>query len=103
MDDNYFGCGYMFEQEEPEREISALVASEDISEPYELDATAVFKTRDGGFLAVTVSSCSCWPLYGSTTQHYERDSGAMTQYLQTLSGPYRRYNTLVDKFRTGVR
>lgn len=56
-----------FAQEQPEMEIIGMIADEDISEAYELDACAVFKTKKG-YLVVFVSGCSCWPQYGSTTQ-----------------------------------
>jgi hypothetical protein len=35
-----------------------LLAEYDISESWELDAGAIFKTKDGKYLGVTVSGCS---------------------------------------------
>ena len=56
-----------FDQEEPIAEILGLIADFDLSEPYELNAKAVFKAKRG-YLLVEVSSCSCWPDMGSTHQ-----------------------------------
>ena len=56
-----------FDQEEPEAEIVGMIAEQDDSEPYELYAAAVFKTKRG-YLVVFVSGCSCWPDRGSTEQ-----------------------------------
>lgn len=50
-----------FDQQDPEREIAGMVASDDNSQPYELDAIAVFAVVPSGFLVVEVSGCSCWP------------------------------------------
>lgn len=44
-----------------------MIADDDVSQPYELDAAAVFKARDG-YLVVFVSGCSCWPDRGATEQ-----------------------------------
>lgn len=65
--------GYFFNQEEPERPILGMIAEEDQSAPYELDAKAVFAVDPVGFLVVEVSGCSCWPDRGSTTQTYCED------------------------------
>lgn len=59
-----------FDQDKPEVPIVGVIAEVDDSEPYELDATAVFKARDKGYLVVNVSGCSCWPDRGSTQQRY---------------------------------
>lgn len=56
-----------FDQEQPDLPIDGLIASEDISASYELDAAAVFKAGER-FLVVEVSGCSCWPDRGSTYQ-----------------------------------
>ena len=56
-----------FDQEQPEIEVDGMIASVDHSEPYELDAQAVFKSGHR-FLVVEVSGCSCWPDRGITTQ-----------------------------------
>lgn len=58
-----------FDQEEPIAPIVGMIASIDMSQPYELDATAVYKC-ERGFLVVSVSGCSCWPDRGSTTQEF---------------------------------
>jgi hypothetical protein len=57
-----------FDQESPDIEVLELIAEEDNSQPYELDATAVFRAVNGKFLVVYVSGCSCWPSRGSTSQ-----------------------------------
>ena len=57
-----------FDQEQPQAPIVGLIADSDKSEPYELDAMAVFKLKGKGFLVVHVSGCSCWPDRGGTTQ-----------------------------------
>ena len=64
--------GPYFDQEKPEVPILGKIADYDKSEPYELDAAAVFKTKTG-YLIVEVSGCSCWPDRGGTTQtHHTR-------------------------------
>lgn len=55
-----------FDQEDPPIPVIACVASYDDSEPYEVDAGAIFQTEDGKFIGVTISGCSCWPATGST-------------------------------------
>lgn len=57
-----------FDQEPPEMPIAEMITSEDCSEPYELDACAVFRTIDNKYLVVEVSGCSCWPDRGHTSQ-----------------------------------
>jgi hypothetical protein len=57
-----------FDQEEPEIEITGMIASLDQSASYELDAIAVFKAKSRRYLVVHVSGCSCWPDRGSTYQ-----------------------------------
>lgn len=57
-----------FAQESPDIEVLELIAEQDDSEPYELNAAAVFRAVNGKFLVVFVSGCSCWPDRGSTTQ-----------------------------------
>ena len=57
-----------FDQEEPQIEVTAMIADLDTSRPYELEAAAVFAVKSGGYLVVFVSGCSCWPYMGSTTQ-----------------------------------
>jgi hypothetical protein len=54
-----------FDQEPPEIPVTELLANMDVSEPYELDATGVFRT-DRGWLVVRVQGCSCWPDVGGT-------------------------------------
>lgn len=56
-----------FDQQEPEVPVLGLIASLDRSEPYELEAVAVFKIQRG-FLVVDVWGCSCWPDRGGTEQ-----------------------------------
>lgn len=56
-----------FDQEAPQCEVDGMIASQDKSEPYELDAAAVFKCGRR-YLVVFVSGCSCWPDRGSTRQ-----------------------------------
>lgn len=56
-----------FDQEAPQVPVDGMIASVDKSEPYELEAQAVFKCGYR-FLVVQVSGCSCWPDYGSTNQ-----------------------------------
>ena len=56
-----------FDQEEPQIEVTGMIADYDISQPYELDACAVFKAKKG-YLVVFVSGCSCWPDRGFTSQ-----------------------------------
>ena len=56
-----------FDQQEPACQIGGMIASIDISEPYELDAAAVFKAGRH-YLVVIVSGCSCWPDRGTTEQ-----------------------------------
>ena len=56
-----------FDQEQPEIKIEGLIADLNISQPYELDACAVFKAEKG-WLVVIVSGCSCWPDRGYTYQ-----------------------------------
>ena len=57
-----------FDQEEPEIKIDGMIADLDKSEPYELDAAAVFKAGRK-YLIVHVSGCSCWPDRGDTYQY----------------------------------
>lgn len=57
-----------FDQESPAIAILELIAECDDSEPYELNAGAVFRAVNGKFLVVFVSGCSCWPDRGNTTQ-----------------------------------
>lgn len=63
-----FSYSPFFDQEEPQVEVLGMIASEDISPSWELDACAVFKAKKG-YLVVFVSGCSCWPDRGSTSQH----------------------------------
>ena len=58
-----------FDQENPQVDISGMIADLDVSQPYELDARAVFKASKG-YLVVSVSGCSCWPDRGGTSQKY---------------------------------
>lgn len=64
-----FDVGPFFDQEGPQGDIVGMIASMDISEPYEIDECAIFLCRDGEYLVVFVSGCSCWPDRGGTTQH----------------------------------
>ena len=66
---NYCGPEFtpFFDQEPPEVFLLGLIASMDKSEPYKLDAGAVFKAKKG-YLVVFVSGCSCWPGRGMTNQ-----------------------------------
>jgi hypothetical protein len=57
-----------FDQESPEVGIKGMIAVYDQSQPYELDAMAVFKAVGKGYLVVRVSGCSCWPDRGGTYQ-----------------------------------
>lgn len=74
-------CGKYFDQEDPERPLKGLIADEDQSACYELDATAVFAVDPTGFLVVHVSGCSCWPDRGATTQTYCEDRVAVHRLL----------------------
>jgi hypothetical protein len=56
-----------FDQEGPEVPVVGMIADLDLSQPYELDAMAVFETGRG-YLVVRVSGCSCWPDRGGTDQ-----------------------------------
>lgn len=56
-----------FDQESPIVDVVGIIAYLDVSEPYELDAAAVFKAKKG-YLVVFVSGCSCWPDRGYTEQ-----------------------------------
>lgn len=56
-----------FDQEDPVIDVECLIADLDISERYELEAAAVFKTKTK-YLIVFVSGCSCWPTKGTTEQ-----------------------------------
>lgn len=56
-----------FDQNSPEIKVDGMIASCDKSQPYELDAQAIFKCGHR-FLFVHVSGCSCWPDRGSTEQ-----------------------------------
>lgn len=67
MSGNYWQFSPYFDQESPDANIDGMIASCDKSEPYELDAAAVFKAGRH-YLVVMVSGCSCWPDRGSTTQ-----------------------------------
>lgn len=69
---NRWDTGYspFFDQEAPEVEVKGMIASLDISQPYELDAVAIFKATGHGYLVVSVSGCSCWPDRGGTSQEY---------------------------------
>jgi hypothetical protein len=59
-----------FDQEDPQVPIKGIIADLDRSTSYELDAKAVYKTIDKGYLFVEVSGCSCWPDRGSTSQTF---------------------------------
>ena len=65
----YYTYYPFFGQESPQADIIGMVASQDESEPYELDAAAVFSCRYAKWLVVIVSGCSCWPSRGTTEQH----------------------------------
>lgn len=69
MNEKYgFDVGPFFDQEEPLSTLTGMIASMDISEPYEIDEAAVFLCANGEYLVVFVSGCSCWPDRGSTSQ-----------------------------------
>lgn len=65
FDENKFAP--FFDQESPQVPLVGIIAWADHSEPYELDAAAVFKA-ERGYLVVKVSGCSCWPDRGTTQQ-----------------------------------
>lgn len=88
--------GPYFDQEQPECEPIALLAEGDWSEPYEMDAGAIFACADGRFLVVAVSGCSCWPDYGSsTTQRVCGDAAERDRAARELFGD--RAGELLDK------
>jgi hypothetical protein len=64
---NWNQFGPFFDQDSPDCEIDGLIASEDRSPSWELEAAAVFKAGRR-YLVVYVSGCSCWPDRGSTNQ-----------------------------------
>jgi hypothetical protein len=74
-----------FDQESPTCPIDGMIASIDNSEPYELDAAAVFRSGRH-YLVVFVSGCSCWPDRGSTDQ---RVCSTKADVDKALSGNYR--------------
>lgn len=57
-----------FDQENPQIPIVGMIASQDLSPAYELNAAAVFKGKNK-YLVVFVNGCSCWPDMGCTTQN----------------------------------
>lgn len=71
-----------FQQEPPDRPVMGMIADYDVSQPYELDAAAVFKCEGRGYLVVIVSSCSCWPDMGSTHQEYCQNRAAVDNVLR---------------------
>lgn len=79
-----------FDQEEPECSIQGMVASVDVSEPYELDAAAVFRAGRN-YLVVIVGGCSCWPDLGATTQQICKTKSEVDRM---LTG---RYRSLLQK------
>jgi hypothetical protein len=79
-------CGPYFDQEGPERPLLGMIADHDVSEPYELDAAAVFAVDPDGYLVVGVSGCSCWPDRGGTTQTFCADRAAVDR---ALTGDWR--------------
>ncbi len=83
MLDDLYEFAPFFDQTMPERPIVGMIASDDLSESYELDACGVFEVKDGGFLVVNVSGCSCWPDMGSTDQTYCEDRVGVHRVLGT--------------------
>lgn len=69
-----------FDQEPPDVPVVRMIADNDISASYELDAAAVFAC-ERGFLVVSVSGCSCWPDRGGTAQQFCEDRIAVQRYL----------------------
>lgn len=70
-----------------ERPVTGLISDLDISGSYELDACAVFKCEDRGYLVVYVSGCSCWPDRGFTREVYCATKTDVDREL--MDGPYK--------------
>lgn len=81
-----FHVGPFFDQESPDVDICGMIASMDISRPYEIDECAVFKCSSRGYLVVWVSGCSCWPDRGTTQQEF---CPTQSDVDRALSGEYR--------------
>lgn len=41
-------------------DLETLIAKVDESESYEVDSTEIWKTKDGSYVLITASGCSCW-------------------------------------------
>jgi len=82
-----------FDQESPIAEIVGMIADLDVSRPYELYATAVFKCKQG-YLVVGVSGCSCWPDSGGTSQEFCRTRADVDKQLR---GEWRELLTLCQQ------
>lgn len=50
-------------------EMGKMIESVDVSPPYEVDKSALFKRKDGGYSVICISGCSCWPSRGHT-EHF---------------------------------
>jgi len=78
--------GPYFDQESPDAPIVRVLAEEDWSESYELDAGAIYECEGGRFLLVAVSGCSCWPDRGSTDQRIAEDWASVDRIAKELFG-----------------
>lgn len=87
-----------FDQGQPEIPVSGLIADLDMSQPYELDALAVFKAKGKGYLVVAVSGCSCWPDRGSTSQRTCNTKTDVQKAIREFSG-YTDFAELLDKLQ----
>ena len=88
-----------FDQEQPQVPVEGIIADLDLSELYELDAVAVFKTKERGYLVVYVNGCSCWPDYGSsTTQYHYLNRINVIRRLHSKES-YSDFSPLIDKLQ----
>lgn len=83
-----------FDQEPAEVPVIGIIADEDKSQPYELDALAVYKVIGKGYLVVYVSGCSCWPDRGSTSQRICHNKTDVQKALREFG-----YESLMDKLQ----
>lgn len=93
--------GPWFDQWQPECQPVSLLAEGDWSQPYELDAGAVFACADGRFLVVCVSGCSCWPDRGSTVQRVCNDAAERDRAMREVFGD--KAQELLDKIAEAAR
>lgn len=83
--------GNFFDQE-PDMSADAvkLLASTDMSAPYEVDEHGIFLLANGKFAYVAISGCSCWPDRGGT-EVIEADSlPELQEKVKFTDGEYSR-------------